>query len=48
VVALAAADTVDPEIVRYLNRLGDLLFVIARWLNRHEGVPDVEWEPGGG
>lgn len=48
VVALAAAEAIDPEIVRYLNRLGDLLFVVARWLNRHEGVADVEWEPGGG
>jgi cob(I)alamin adenosyltransferase len=48
VVALAAAESVDPEIVCYLNRLGDLLFVIARWLNRHQGIPDIEWEPGDG
>lgn len=47
VVALAVTESVDPEIVRYLNRLGDLLFVLARWLNRQQGIPDVEWEPGG-
>ncbi|MDR5683404.1 MAG: cob(I)yrinic acid a,c-diamide adenosyltransferase [Armatimonadota bacterium] len=48
VVALASTETVDPEILRYLNRLGDLLFVMARWLNRREGVADIEWERGRG
>ena len=28
---------------RYLNRLSDLLFVLARHLNRTAGVPDVLW-----
>ena len=31
---------------RYLNRLSDLLFVIARVLNRAEGKPDVLWQQG--
>lgn len=31
---------------RYLNRLSDLLFVLARVLNRHHQVPDVLWQPG--
>ena len=31
---------------RYLNRLSDLLFVIARVLNRAEGQPDVLWQQG--
>ena len=30
----------------YLNRLSDLLFVLSRYANRHEG--DVMWAPGGG
>lgn len=34
---------VAPEIVAYLNRLGDLLFVLARAVNRREGVDDVPW-----
>ena len=30
----------------YLNRLSDLLFVLARTLNRYAGRGDVQWEPG--
>lgn len=29
----------------YLNRLSDLLFVLARLSNRLDGIPDVEWRP---
>ncbi|RMF87170.1 MAG: cob(I)yrinic acid a,c-diamide adenosyltransferase [Nitrospirae bacterium] len=36
-----------PEPVRYLNRLSDLLFVLARRLNRIAGVPEPLWSPGG-
>lgn len=46
VVALAAAEgagAVNPEAVRYLNRLSDLLFVLSRRLN---GGADVLWRPG--
>jgi cob(I)alamin adenosyltransferase len=32
------------EIVVYLNRLSDLLFVMARLTNQIEGVPDVPWQ----
>ena len=34
--------------LRYLNRLSDLLFVLARHLNRRAGQPDVLWERGAG
>ena len=44
-VALAKADTVRPEIQRYLNRLSDLLFVLARYANHLAGVPDTPWHP---
>ena len=37
---------VNPEVVRYLNRLSDLLFVLARDANDH-GRSDVLWKPGG-
>lgn len=35
---------VDPLLIQYLNRLSDLLFVIARFCNKAEGQPEVEWK----
>ena len=34
---------VEPEILVYLNRLSDLLFVMARVANRRDGAPEFEW-----
>jgi cob(I)alamin adenosyltransferase len=45
VVGLAAAEPVNPEAVRYLNRLSDWLFVAARLAN-DGGAADVLWTPG--
>ncbi len=45
VVALAAAEALNPEAVRYLNRLSDHLFVLSRRLNGN-GAGDVVWVPG--
>jgi cob(I)alamin adenosyltransferase len=45
VVALMRATSIEPRIARYLNRLADLLFVMARAGNRRAGVADVEWHP---
>lgn len=36
-----------PCAVRYLNRVSDLLFVMARWANHAQGVSDVPWRPRG-
>lgn len=44
VVALAQGEDVRPEVIRYLNRLSDLLFVLARLANLRAGVADVPWE----
>jgi cob(I)alamin adenosyltransferase len=44
VVALATHESLSPLIQRYLNRLSDLLFVIARVINRGLSVPDVLWQ----
>lgn len=44
VVALAQQDEVDPDIIVYLNRLSDLLFVAARLANHRAGHHDVRWE----
>ncbi len=42
VVALGSGE-VDPAVVVYLNRLSDLLFVMARVVNHRSGVPETEW-----
>ncbi|EKV32336.1 Cob(I)alamin adenosyltransferase PduO [Caenispirillum salinarum AK4] len=44
--ALAEAEGVNPEAIRYMNRLSDHLFVMARYLNA-QGPGDVLWVPGG-
>src|SRR5690606_14582350 len=43
VAALAAQEPVNPVTLQYLNRLSDLLFVLARWVNHRAGVADVPW-----
>lgn len=43
--ALAETEAVNPEAIRYINRLSDLLFVLARALN-DGGAQDVLWAPG--
>ena len=40
---LAQAENVSPEVAKYLNRLSDLLFVMARVLARHERGTEVLW-----
>jgi cob(I)alamin adenosyltransferase len=44
-VALARTEQVDPEVVRYLNRLGDALFVWSRWASHVLGIPETLWDP---
>ena len=41
--AIACGEGLNPEVVRYLNRLSDLLFILARGANRGE---EPLWEPG--
>ena len=41
---LTESETVAPEVAQYLNRLSDLLFVIARVLARHENGHEVLWK----
>ncbi len=45
VIALADAETINPQIAIYLNRLSDLLFVLARVCN-NDGRDDLLWIPG--
>jgi cob(I)alamin adenosyltransferase len=41
--AIACGDGLNPEVVRYLNRLSDLLFILSRGANRGQ---EPLWEPG--
>jgi cob(I)alamin adenosyltransferase len=43
IVTLAAREAVNPELLKFVNRLSDLLFVLARAANHAAGRPDVEW-----
>ena len=43
---LAEKEEVNPAAIRYINRLSDHLFVLARWENG-KGARDVLWVPGG-
>lgn len=43
VVSLAHLEPINPQVLHYLNRLADLLFVAARAANHQAGVPDIPW-----
>jgi cob(I)alamin adenosyltransferase len=36
-------DAVEPELLRYVNRLSDLLFALARAVNHRSGTAEIEW-----
>jgi len=44
VVLLAAEEHVGPDVIKYLNRLSDLLFVMARFENKRAGVDEPTWD----
>ncbi len=44
VVTLARDEPVNPAVLTYLNRLSDLLFVLARYANRAEGREEIPWQ----
>ena len=46
-VALAQEADANPEALAYLNRLSDLLFILARAANAAEGEDEALWKPGG-
>jgi cob(I)alamin adenosyltransferase len=43
-VALGTQDKINDAPRQYLNRLSDLMFILARVLNRHAGETDVQWQ----
>ena len=44
-VSAAGLEALNEHAVTYLNRLSDLLFVLARWANREAGLEDATWQP---
>ncbi|MBI4870184.1 MAG: cob(I)yrinic acid a,c-diamide adenosyltransferase [Candidatus Riflebacteria bacterium] len=46
IVALASSEPVRPGVIVYLNRLSDLLFVLARLTNFRAGVAETRWSSG--
>jgi len=45
VIALAKQEQINPICQKYLNRLSDLLFVLARTVNKRSNTPDIVWKP---
>ena len=43
-VALSKTEPVDPIIIKFVNRLSDALFVLARWVSKTQGEPEFLWE----
>jgi len=43
-VRLSREETINPQIVPYLNRLSDALFVFARWMAHHKGESEFLWD----
>jgi cob(I)alamin adenosyltransferase len=45
-VGLDGSHGVNPEVLAYLNRLSDYLFIAARWSNARTGADEPLWRPG--
>ena len=43
-VRLSREESINPQIVPFLNRLSDALFVFARWIAHHQGEPELLWD----
>lgn len=43
-IALNKKEPIDPVIIKYLNRLSDALFVLARWIGKAQGEQEVLWK----
>ena len=42
-IVVLGPEAVEPELIVYINRVSDLLFVMARTANRRDGVAETEW-----
>ena len=46
IIKLNQIDLVNPEIIKYINRLSDYLFVAGRWVTETLGETETLWKPG--
>ena len=46
ILKLKQIDLVSPEIIKYINRLSDFLFVAGRWVTETLGEKETLWQPG--
>ncbi|MGH7728008.1 MAG: cob(I)yrinic acid a,c-diamide adenosyltransferase [Vulcanimicrobiaceae bacterium] len=44
-VTLGESEPLSPEVMRFINRLSDALFVWSRWINRALGIEEHRWNP---
>lgn len=44
-IKLSIKDRVNPQVIRYLNRLSDYLFVLSRKLSKDLNAKEIEWKP---
>jgi cob(I)alamin adenosyltransferase len=44
--AIAVGGECNPEVIRYLNRLSDMLFILSRAANESQAAPEPLWSPG--
>jgi cob(I)alamin adenosyltransferase len=45
VVALSQNEEINSDAMIYLNRLSDLMFILARAINHRKNIPDIVWKP---
>jgi cob(I)alamin adenosyltransferase len=43
---LSRHEEVNPTLIKYVNRLSDLFFVLARWISKQTGEQEYLWQRG--
>jgi cob(I)alamin adenosyltransferase len=46
ILRLSRSEEVNPILLKYVNRLSDLFFVLARWISKQTGEPEYLWQRG--
>ncbi len=46
ILRLSRDEDINPTLIKYINRLSDLFFVLARWISKQSGEPEYLWQRG--